>query len=138
MFSIKRKFLNSDGDICLNKALMGKRFAPVQPLLFMKMTFNRDKFSDELRQSILTALESFTILDFKFETLETGNVQFEVELETSHQPNTVLAVIELVFEKNRQSANIRALRDRAARRSGADRCIRKTLSEASAGGEVLR
>lgn len=100
MYSINRKFLNSDADILLNKALKGKQFAPVQPVLYLKLTIKKKKISHELRHRLSNALEPFTVLKLEFGNLENDDIQIDVELGTSHHPNTILSVLELVLEKN--------------------------------------
>lgn len=106
MFSINERFLNPDADFYLNKAAAGKQFAPLQPTLYLIFTLKKTVFNEKLRQSLLTALESFTILEFKVLPLETNDFQIILELGTSHQPETILTIIELIVEKNkRQAAN---------------------------------
>lgn len=104
MFSINDKFLDPDADIRLNKALMGKNFAPAEPLLALSLTFKKNAFREELRQLLLDALEPFTILEFEFSRTPGEDIRLFVELATTHQPNTILSVIELVFEKNKKAA----------------------------------
>lgn len=79
---------------------MGHEFAPFQPTLFLRVIL-KTVFDEELRQSLLEALESFTILEFKIQPLESEDTQLIVELGTDHQPNTILTIIELVVEKSK-------------------------------------
>jgi len=104
MFSINCKFLKSDAEIYLNKAAMGQQFSPPQPILYLKMTIRDAGSVNALRKSLLDGLEPFTILNFKFLPLEKKDVQLVAELGTSHQPDTILSVIELIIEKNKKAA----------------------------------
>ena len=103
MFSINNKYLNPEGEICLKNALMGQRFNPAQPLLSLELTLRKVEFNKGLRESLLKALEPFTILEFEFLPLETENIRLSLELATSHQPDTILSIIGLVLEKNKNS-----------------------------------
>jgi len=105
MFSINKRFLDPKADICLKKAAMGKQFAPLQPTLCLIFTLKKTVFNEELRQSLLTALESFSILEFKVLPLETKDFQIILELGTSHQPDTILTIIELIIGKNKNPAS---------------------------------
>jgi len=105
MFSINERFLNPDADIYLNKAAIGKQFAPLQPTLYLIFTLKKTVFNEKLRQSLLTALESFSILEFKILPLETKDIQIILELGTSHQPDTILTIIELIIGKSKNQAS---------------------------------
>lgn len=102
MFSINCKFVKSDAEIFLKKAAMGQQFFPAQPILYLKIKIRNASAVDDLRKSLLDGLEPFTILNFKFLPLESKDVQLVVELGTSHQPDTILSVIELIIEKNKK------------------------------------
>src|SRR5690349_8028937 len=99
MFTINEKFLNSEADICLKKAAVGKEFAPSQATLYMVVTFKKEDFSEELHDRLYKALDSFGILEFEVKPHEREKIELAFELGTSLQPDPILSVIELVFEK---------------------------------------
>ena len=103
MFSINSKFLEPGADIRLNKAAMGQQFAPEQPILYLNITIKENLCFEALRQSLWDGLEPFTILEFNFFPLETKDTGLVIELGTMLQPNTILSVIELIIEKNKNS-----------------------------------